>query len=106
MPIPTDSGLAERRKFPRRAVSEVVRLELYDGAPASPPGLLVTDVSDGGVRLFAQNVDIPARFALVFAESGVRRECRKVWRIGDEIGVEFVGSVSSKTGGNGRRPSL
>jgi hypothetical protein len=80
----------ERRKSPRRAVSQVVRLELDNGAPANHPGLLVSDVSDGGVRLFAQNVEIPSRFALVFTESGIRRECRKVWQIGPEVGVEFA----------------
>ena len=104
MLTPSDVAHTERRKFPRRAVSEVVRLELSNGAPVSPPGLLVTDISDGGVRLFAQNVDIPARFALVFAESGIRRECRKVWQIGDEIGVEFAGKPSKKPGGSRRRP--
>lgn len=90
MTLPIDFTVADRRKSPRRAVSQMVRLELDDGAPAGHPGLLVTDISDGGARLFARNVDIPEKFALVFAESGIRRECRMVWRIGPEVGIEFV----------------
>ena len=97
MTKPINPAIRERRKSPRRALSQVVRLEFSDGAPA--PGLLVTDVSDGGVRLFAQNVDIPDVFALVFAESGLRRECRMVWRLGPEVGVEFV----DRAGASGMR---
>jgi len=87
--MPIERATAERRKSPRRAVSQVVRLELSDGT-AHQPGLLVTDISDGGARLFAQNVELPSTFALVFADSGIRRECRRVWRIGPEAGVEFI----------------
>lgn len=93
-----DVGVLERRRSPRRAVSQVVRLELDNGAPANHPGLLVTDISDGGARLFAQNVDIPSTFALVFEDSGIRRECRRVWQFGAEAGVEFIdqGAGSSR----------
>jgi hypothetical protein len=90
MTMPIELSVAERRRAPRRAVSEVVRLELSEGGPANHPGLLVTDISDGGARLFAQNVEIPNKFALVFADTGIRRECRKVWRIGPEVGLEFI----------------
>jgi hypothetical protein len=101
MTMPIDTAVVERRKSPRRAVSEVVRLELSDGAPANHPGLLVTDISDGGARLFAQNVEIPAKFALVFAQSGIRRECRKVWQLGPEVGIEF--NDQTATGSRKRR---
>jgi hypothetical protein len=84
-------GTVERRNSQRRAVSEVVKLELDDGTPADHHGLLVTDISDGGVRLFARDVILPKVFSLVFPETGIRRECRTVWRIGSEIGLEFVG---------------
>ena len=91
MTKPVQQGTVERRNSPRRAVSEVVKLELDDGTAADHHGLLVTDISDGGVRLFAQDVILPKTFSLVFPETGIRRECRTVWRIGPEIGLEFVG---------------
>jgi hypothetical protein len=90
MAMPINLAVVERRKSPRRAVSQVVGLELDDGLASNHPGLLVTDLSDGGARVFAQNVEIPNTFALVFVESGIRRECRKVWQIGPEVGVEFI----------------
>jgi len=85
-----DIMVAERRKSPRRAISQMVKLELDDDTTGDRPGLLVTDVSDGGARLFAQGVVLPATFTVVFVESGLRRKCRKVWSLGPETGVEFV----------------
>jgi hypothetical protein len=97
----------ERRKTPRRAVSRVVRLELENGMPGTQPVLLITDISDGGARLFAQNIEVPKNFALVFAESGIRRECRMVWQIGPEVGLEFIdrGKATRRgKSGRARRP--
>jgi len=85
----------DRRKFPRRAISQPVKLELDDGTPVDHFGLLLTDVSAGGVRLFAKNVIFPSSFSLVFLDSGIRRECRIVWRARSEVGVEFVGQSAS-----------
>lgn len=90
MTNPIQLGIADRRKSQRRAISQVVKLELDDGTPADHHALLVTDISDGGVRLFAQDVILPKTFSLVFPETGVRRECRTVWRIGPEIGLQFI----------------
>ena len=90
MTMSSEVAAADRRKTRRRATSEVVKLELNDGAPGDHPGLLVTDMSDGGLRLFAQNVEVPSTFAVIFSESGIRRNCRMVWRIGPEVGVEFI----------------
>jgi len=68
----------------------MVKLELDDDTTGDHPGLLVTDVSDGGARLFAQGVLLPTTFAVVFVDTGLRRICRKVWSLGPETGVEFV----------------
>ena len=89
----------DRRKSPRRAVSQMVKLQLESGDPSDYPAVLVTDLSDGGARLFAQNVEVPKAFTLVFTESGRRRECRMVWQIGPEVGIEFVDKAAT------RRPS-
>jgi hypothetical protein len=50
---------------------------------------LVADISDGGVRLFAEGVEVPEEFDLLLEGVGGRK-CRIVWRLGDEIGAEFV----------------
>jgi hypothetical protein len=90
MTKPVESKAIDRRRSPRRAISELVKLELEDGTSADHVALLVTDISDGGVRLFAKDVICPAVFSLVFPDSGTRRACRIVWRVGSEVGVEFV----------------
>jgi len=52
---------------------------------------LVTDASDGGIRLFADGINLPDEFILVFDGTGeARRKCRVVWRLDDEIGAEFI----------------
>jgi hypothetical protein len=42
------------------------------------------------VRLHAEGVDVPDEFTLLLAGRRERRECRVVWRLGHEIGAEFI----------------
>jgi hypothetical protein len=51
----------------------------------------VTDISDRGARLYSE-LDLPERFTLSLSGDGVdvRQECRVVWRLGGELGVEFT----------------
>jgi hypothetical protein len=56
-----------------------------------PRDCWVSDISDGGVRLHVEHVEVPEQFILVFAAMGNRpRECRVVWRLGCEVGAEFT----------------
>jgi hypothetical protein len=55
---------------------------------------LVTNVSDGGVRLHIEGAEVPDQFVLLLSGEGrnVRpRDCRVIWRLGFEVGAEFVG---------------
>ena len=60
-----------------------------------PRPILVTDISDRGARLFT-DIDIPPKFTLSVSGEGVneRRDCRVVWKLGGEVGVEFVDARS------------
>jgi hypothetical protein len=51
----------------------------------------VTDISDGGARLYAET-DLPSVFVLEIEREGIRmrRDCEVVWRLGGECGVKFV----------------
>jgi len=49
---------------------------------------MITDISDGGVKLIAEDVDIPAEFTIVLSTGP--RQCRLAWRIGCEFGAEFL----------------
>jgi hypothetical protein len=52
---------------------------------------MVTNISEGGARLYTE-IDVPPTFTLSVSSEGVnvRRECRVVWRLGGELGVEFI----------------
>jgi hypothetical protein len=81
----------DRRKSGRRAVSLPARIEITIGSP--PRDCLITDISDGGVRLYIETVEIPDRFVLWFSADGRNarpRDCSVVWRLGHEIGARFT----------------
>ena len=57
----------------------------------APRACMVTNISEGGARLYTET-DVPPTFTLSVSGDGVklRRECRVVWRLGGELGVEFT----------------
>jgi len=79
----------ERRNAPRRVINRVA--QYYCDGSQFPRTCLVTDISDNGARLYSEN-DIPNVFTLAVSGEGIalKRECRVVWRLGHEMGVEFV----------------
>ena len=80
--------LQERRASPRRLVDcpgSIVR-----EASAEPLDCVIADISDGGARLLVP-AGVPEEFALVIKDdSDANQRCRVVWRLDDEIGVEFI----------------
>jgi hypothetical protein len=83
-----ESTFLERRKNERFAMCGPAQIRA--GAGAMPREVRVTDISDGGVRLLAEGVDVPQYFTLyILGSKTPARECRVVWRLGSEIGAEF-----------------
>jgi hypothetical protein len=76
----------ERRGAERHAARGMAKIMPAPGALARD--CWITDISDGGARLHSE-ADIPGEFALVFPD-GVRRDCRVMWRLGHEAGVQFT----------------
>ncbi len=77
-----------RRRSERLAMRGLGKIQL--GTGSLPRDCWVSDVSDGGARLHAE-FEVPDEFILVLpGRNGGRRECRVVWRLGHEVGVEFV----------------
>src|ERR1700759_1796550 len=64
--------------------------QLLFGSGSLPRDCWISDISDGGGRLHAEGVGMPDEFTLVFANRTLRRECRVAWRLGHEVGAEFV----------------
>ena len=80
--------LGERRRFQRQSINRTAKF-VTDSA-ALPRDCLITDLTDHGARLFTDTPDVPDSFQLLISgENAMRRECRVVWRLGGEIGVEF-----------------
>jgi len=84
----------ERRRSRRRVLNRVAKIQLGTGALARD--CLITDISDGGIRLHAEGFEVPDEFVLLLSGEGVggkERTYRVVWRLGYEIGAEFVGFI-------------
>ncbi len=63
--------------------------QLLFGTGSLPRDCWISDISDLGVRLHAE-VAVPDEFILLLTERTLRRECRVAWRLGHEIGAEFI----------------
>jgi hypothetical protein len=76
----------DRRRSERHLVRGPAQL-LFGSLPRD---CWISDISDGGVRLHAEGVEVPDQFTLLLAGRRERRECRVAWRLGHEIGAEFT----------------
>jgi hypothetical protein len=90
-----------RRRSRRRTLNRMAKIQIGNGT--LPRDCLVTDISDGGVRLHVEGFEVPDDFVLLLSGNGVagkERTYRVVWRLGYEIGAKFVRFVerSSLTG--------
>lgn len=79
----------ERRKATRRAINRVA--QFHSEVSPLPRTCMVTDISDSGARLYSE-IDMPPTFTLLVSGDGfsLRQECRVVWQLGGELGVEFI----------------
>ncbi len=80
--------LIDRRKTIRLKFNRVGRF--YSDLSGQHECIIV-DLSEGGARLHTP-VETPPAFALtVLTDAGaIQHRCKVVWRLGDEIGVEFL----------------
>ena len=79
--------LVNRRRSERRECKRVAKIQF--GTGSLPRDCMITDVSNGGAKIIAEYLDIPAEFTIIFS-TGNPRQCRLAWRIGCELGSEFI----------------
>jgi len=79
--------LANRRKSERRLCRNFAKIQF--GTGALPRDCMITDISDGGVKIIAEYPEIPPEFTVILS-TGQPRHCRLAWRIGHELGAQFV----------------
>jgi hypothetical protein len=80
----------EKRKAPRYPLERMAKIQL--GYDAPPTYCLITDISDGGVRLHLNGLEVPDEFVLLLSGDGPAKDGRYkvVWRAADEIGAKYV----------------
>jgi hypothetical protein len=76
----------EKRKSNRQSSARAAKIQAHGETP--PCDCLITDLSGGGIRILAASGRVTNRFTLILSNS--RRECRVIWRTGNEVGAEFV----------------
>ena len=79
--------LTNRRKSERRVCRRIAKIQC--GTGSLPRDCTITDISDGGVKVVAEYLEIPPQFTIIFSHDYVR-QCRLAWRIGCEFGAEFI----------------
>ena len=85
------SNTEERRRSPRRVLNRMAKIQV--GSGTLPRDCLITDISDTGVRLHVEGVQVPDEFVLLLSGDGVEGKERVyavVWRLGYEIGARFL----------------
>jgi hypothetical protein len=80
--------LVNRRGSERQPCKRVAKIQF--GTGSLPRDCTITDVSDGGVKVIAEYLEIPEEFTIIFS-TGDYRQCRLAWRIGCEFGAKFIG---------------
>jgi len=77
---------ANRRQSERRMCRSFAKIQFGGSLPRD---CTVTDVSEGGVKVIAEYVDVPHEFTIILSKSRPR-QCRLAWRIGHEFGAQFI----------------
>jgi hypothetical protein len=81
--------LQDRRRAQRHSANW--RAQVRDEVSTQMRDCLITDMSESGVRLLAERAQVADAFTLYFSNDiRDRRECRVAWRLGCEIGAEFI----------------
>ena len=79
-----------RRREARQRYYRPAKIKLAAGARACDCSIV--DMSDGGVRLNVEGLDVPDEFVLLISNKGKveERAYKVIWRFGNELGAQFV----------------
>jgi hypothetical protein len=93
MPLPKPEKLEDRRQSPRHQFARLARIQPVDDGPWHY--CLVTDMSDGGVRLHAPGFAVTEEFLLSISSDHPARDgtYQVIWRLRDDVGARLVESA-------------
>ena len=80
-------GLLDRRRSERLACKKLAQIQFDYGS--LPRDCMITDISETGVKVVAENYEMPTEFTIIFS-TGQFRRCQLGWRNGYEFGAEFI----------------
>ncbi len=79
----------ERRQAERHKINRLAKVQA--GVGTLPRDCLLVDISEAGVRLHAESIEVPDEFRLLLSgDETQNRTCQVVWRLGYEIGAKFI----------------
>ncbi len=86
--------IEERRRSPRRRLGRLATIKL--GVGIAPRYCLVTNVSEEGVRLQLNGIEVIDEFVLLFNGTEAARDgtYKVVWRKGQDVGAKYVSAVT------------
>ena len=86
-------GLANNAKLNYDKYFGAVSYTHLDVYKRQPLYCIVTDTSDGGVRVHANGFHVPDQFRLLITGDGPFQngDYRVIWRLGQEVGAKLVG---------------
>jgi hypothetical protein len=91
----TSVDAQEKRGSPRRRFGALATIKL--GVGLAPRCCLVTNVSDEGVCLQLNGIDVIDEFVLIFPKTGPGRDgtYKVAWRRDREVGAKFISPATS-----------
>jgi hypothetical protein len=80
----------EKRGAPRYPLDRLAKIQV--GPDSQSLYCLITDFSDGGVRVHTFGFDVPDEFVLLLSGDGPAQDgtYRVIWRRGYDVGAKFI----------------
>jgi hypothetical protein len=91
MPLPKPEKLEDKRRSFRFPLERLAKLQPAGGEKARY--CLVTDISDGGVRIHGFGTDkVPDEFGLIISGDGPAQDgtYSVIWRLGSDVGAKLM----------------
>lgn len=79
---------AERRRAKRHRIAHLAMMLVGEATPAR--FCVVTELSDGGIRINTTGYTIPEEFGLRLAPSAIPRRYQVIWRFGQDVGAKLI----------------
>lgn len=83
---------AARRRAKRHPVEHLATLL----TGTSSRYCVVSELSDGGIRIKTIGYAVPNEFALLLTERAIPRRYRVVWRVGSDVGAKLIDPTLSR----------